>query len=83
MKTKIGTFLAIAWSCFLIVAFAYHPKPDNLVTGYIIYVLFGADALGKISMATAIVIGIAQIAICFLFGYFIGTAIQLIQEARK
>ena len=75
--------LAIAWGCFLIVAFASHPKPDNLVTGYIVYALYGADALGKISMAAAIVIGFVQIGICFLFGYLIGASIQTVRGARK
>ena len=83
MKTKIGMLLAIAWGCFLVVAFATHPKPDNLVTGYIIYALYGVDALGKISMATVIVIGFVQIGICFLFGYLIGASIQIFRGARK
>ena len=83
MKMKIGMFLAIAWGCFLIVAFASHPKPDNLVTGYIVYALYGVDALGKISMAAAIVIGFVQIGICFLFGYFIGASIQTVRGARN
>ena len=83
MKMKIGMYLAIAWGCFLIVAFASHPKPDNLVTGYIVYALYGVDALGKISMATAIVIGFVQIGICFLFGYLIGASIQIFRRARK
>jgi len=83
MKTKIGMLLAIAWGCFLVVAFATHPKPDNLVTGYIIYALYGVDALGKISMATVIVIGFVQIGICFLFGYLIGASIQVFRGARK
>ena len=83
MKMKIGMFLAIAWGCFLIVAFASHPKPDNLVTGYIVYALYGVDALGKISMAAAIAIGFVQIGICFLFGYLIGASIQTVRGARK
>ena len=83
MKTKIGMLLAIAWGCFLIVAFANHPKPDNLVTGYIVYALYGVDALEKISMATAIAIGLVQIGICFLFGYLIGAAILAIQRTYK
>lgn len=83
MKTKIGMLLAIAWACFLIVAFVNHPQPDNLVTGYIVYALYGLDALGKISMATAIGIGFAQIGICFLFGYLIGASIQIFRGTRK
>ena len=83
MKTKIGMLLAIAWGCFLVVAFASHPKPDNLVTGYIVYVLYGVDALGKISMTTAIVIGLVQIGFCFLLGYLIGASIQIFRRARK
>lgn len=83
MKMKIGMFLATAWGCFLIVAFASHPEPDNLVTGYIVYALYGVDALAKISMATAIVIGLVQIGICFLFGYLIGASIQTVRGARK
>ena len=83
MKMKIGMLLAIAWGCFLIVAFASHPKPDNLVTGYIVYALYGVDALEKISMAAAIVIGFVQIGICFLLGYLIGASIQTVRGARK
>ena len=83
MKTKVGMLLAIAWGCFLIVAFASHPKPDNLVTGYIVYALFGVDALGNISMATAIVIGIVQIGICFLIGYLIGASIEFFRGGTK
>lgn len=83
MKMKIGMFLAIVWGCFLIVAVASHPKPDNLVTGYIVYALYGVDAFGKISMAAAIVIGFVQIKICFLFGYLIPASIQTVRKARK
>lgn len=83
MKMKIGMLLAIAWGCVLIVAFASHPKPDNLVTGYIVYALYGVDALGNISMGAAIVIGFVQIGICFLFGYLIGASIQTVRQTRK
>ncbi len=83
MKMKIGMLLAIAWGCVLIVAFASHPKPDNLVTGYIVYALYGVDALENISMGAAIVIGCVQIGICFLFGYLIGASIQIVRGTRK
>ncbi len=83
MKMKIGMLLAIAWGCVLIVAFASHPKPDNLVTGYIVYALYGVDALENISMGAAIVIGFVQIGICFLFGYLIGASIQIVRGTRK
>ena len=83
MKMKIGMLLAIAWGCFLIIAFASYPKPDNLVTGYIVYALYGVDALEKISMATAIAIGIGQIGICFLFGYLVGAAIHILRRTHK
>ena len=75
--------LAAAWGCFLLVAFASHPQPDNLVTGFIVYALFGVDALEKISMATVIIIGVVQIGVCFLVGYVIGVFIETIQGARK
>lgn len=82
MAIRTGIILAAAWAMILLVAFLSYPKPDNLVTGYVVYALFGQDALGRLTITGAIGVGVMQIAACFLLGYLVGRIIQDNSQSR-
>lgn len=67
--------LAVGWAICLLIAFIIYPKPDNLVTGYLAYLTFGEDGLGRLSGLTALAISVFQVLFMYCVGYVLGRRI--------
>ena len=65
---RFGLSLTGLWALILVLGFVSYPKPDNLLWGYFVFILFGVDALGRLTLWWAMGIALIQLLIAFALG---------------